>query len=112
MNGKPLAHTEVTLSAKDDPALGDYATRTGADGRFELFQDPRPGTYIKPGRYVVLIANQGEAPPEEEPAAVAPGSDGRPNNLPPVYNQKDTSPLIVEVKPGDNHFELPLKASR
>ena len=111
LDGEPLAHADVTFWAKDNPALGAYGTRTDADGRFVLFKDPRPGAYIKPGRYVALVAQRSkDAPKEIEPAAVAASSNaGAPNLLPAVYSHKDDSPFIVDVKAGDNDFTLELK---
>jgi hypothetical protein len=107
LDGKPLGHTDVTFWPKDDSALGTYATRSGTDGRFELFRDPRPGSYIKPGRYVALVAKVTPAPAEVEVAAVA--SNLR-NSLPPIYDDKQRSPLIVDIKAGDNDVPLDLKS--
>src|SRR4051794_6950977 len=91
LDGKPLPHTDVNFWPKDDPTLGTYGTRTGAAGRFELFRDPRPGAYIKPGRYVALVAKVTAAPAEVEAAAVS--SNVR-NSLPPIYDDKEKSPLV------------------
>lgn len=111
LDGKPLSYAEVTFTAKEDPALGSYGTRTGADGRFVLFQDPRPGAYIKPGVYVAVMGNVSKPRKEVELAAAGNPGTGVRNPLPPVYCKKDDSPLIVEVKPGDNDFKLQLKSN-
>src|SRR5687768_1725892 len=111
LDDKPIAFAEVTFWAKDDPAPTAHATRTGADGRFELFQDPRPGAHIKPGRHVVVVTKFGDAPKETEPAAVAPGQEaGNRNALPTQYADKSSSPFEVDVQRGDNDFKFELKS--
>ena len=62
LDGDPLAGAEVQFWPKDDIQLGSHLSRTGADGRFELFQDPRPGVGIKPGVVLDEISNTDVAP--------------------------------------------------
>jgi hypothetical protein len=114
LDGNPLAGAEVQFWPKDDILLGSYLSRTGADGHFELFQDPRPGVGVKPGRYVVLVVKYGARegwPPKPGDDLPVPASEGMPwtqNTLPPIYNDKEHSPFIVEIKKGDNDFPLAL----
>jgi hypothetical protein len=116
LDGDPLAGAEVQFWPKDDIQLGSHLSRTGADGRFELFQDPRPGVGIKPGRYVVLVTKYGAKegwppkPGDDLPVAAAEGMPWTKNTLPAIYNDKEHSPLIVEIQKGDNDFPIPLES--
>jgi hypothetical protein len=71
---------------------------------------------IKPGRYVALVVKYGAKegwppkPGEDLPVGPVEGMPWMKNTLPPIYNDKDRSPLIVEIQTGDNDFPLPLKS--
>lgn len=117
LDGKPLAGAEVKFWPKDDLKLNAYTAITRADGTFEIFKDPRPGTGLKPGRYVILVAKfGGAAATVREDVAAAPAQEGfmpgTYNTLPSKYNDKDKCPFVVALHQGDNDCPLPLESGK
>ena len=116
INGQPLAGAQVQfcpLAAADAPS---YTAIADADGRFEVFKDPRPGLGLKPGRYVILVTKfAGAAAAPKDEAAGAPLQEGTMpgtyNILPPLYNDRAKSPFVVDLQPGDNYVPLVIERS-
>jgi hypothetical protein len=108
IDGKPLADAGVQFWPKGDLTLGVYGGQTDPEGRFQL--KSRESEWVKPGRYVVIIAKevdkQGKVPVfkegEDMMKYAAPGMLH--NILPGVYKDRDRSPFTVEVAPGDNEL--------
>jgi hypothetical protein len=117
LDNKPLTFADVRLLPKDDPGLGDGGSgQTAADGKVEILANPkRP---IRPGRYVVLVkklvGKDGSPFRMEDDIAVRPGREGAgvQNLLPPVYGDKDRSPLIVTLTADENAVTLELNSKQ
>lgn len=112
LDNKPLAGADVLFWPKDDLALGAGMGTTGPDGRFAVVPDPRHGVPMKPGRYVAVVSKT-VGPPgatAEDVAAPAGGGPEARSLIPEMYGSKESSPLVVEVKAGDNDFPLALES--
>jgi hypothetical protein len=66
---------------------------------------------MKPGHYVVVVSKTAGPPGAgaDDVAAPAGGAEGARSLVPEVYASKESSPLVVEVKAGENDFPLPLE---
>jgi hypothetical protein len=93
LEGRPLANVGVTFLPEGKGPLA--SGNTNAAGEFRL-STLRPGDGAPVGRHRVVLG-----PSEEGAAAVA---------VPPEYGRPETTPLSVEVLPGQvNRVRLPLK---
>ena len=117
VDGNPLAGAEVIFWPKDNLELGtNIPAVTGSDGKFEVFPNLQTGVILKPGSYRVLIGKYVPIKPDAagQPADVGPDDDYDPyrgrNILPAVYNHKQRSPNLVEIKAGENDFQVELKS--
>src|SRR5262245_6843000 len=112
LDHKPLAGADVLFWPKDDLTLGAGMGTTGPDGRFAVVPDPRHGIPMKPGRYVVVVSKSAGPPgvAADDVAAPSGGAPGARGLVPEVYGSKESSPLVVEVKAGDNDFPLALES--
>lgn len=113
-NGQPLAGAQVQFCAPAGVERPSYTALTDADGRFEVFKDPRPGLGLQPGRYVILVAKfTGAAAAPKGEVAAAPLQEGilpgTYNILPPLYNDRTKCPFNVDLHPGDNYIPLVLE---
>jgi hypothetical protein len=119
LDGKALEGADVRFVPKEDPKLGEFGGRTGADGKFSITVGG-PGMMAHPGQYVAVIT-KGQAvgapkitkPPKSEEElkeamkATAPGSSA--GALPERYGNPKTSPFPVEIMAGTTElapFEL------
>jgi hypothetical protein len=103
LDGRPLAEAKVLFVPKTNRKLPSSFTRTDAEGRFRL--DRHCGQPLRPGKYAVLITKYvdktGKVPDTEE--ADQPDASGELRNLVPArYNDADRSPLVVDIKEGEN----------
>lgn len=112
LDHKPVTGADVLFWPKDDLALGAGMGTTDRDGRFAVVPDPRHGVPMKPGRYVVVVSKSAGPPGvmADDVAAPAGGAPGARSLIPEVYGSKESSPLLVEVKAGDNDFPLTLES--
>lgn len=114
LDGKPITDAGIQFWPKQDLNLGVYFGRTDPEGRYQLKSSN--DEWVKPGKYVVIVAKevnkQGKVPDLKEGDNMmlyaAPGMLR--NVLPAVYADKDRSPFVVEVKPGDNDLPFDLKS--
>lgn len=114
LNGAPLADAQVQFCPPAGTDGPTYTAISDADGRFEVFMDPRPGLGLKPGKYVVLVTKfAGAAAVPKEEVAGAPLQEGTMpgtlNVLPPIYNDRARSPFVIDLQPGDNYVPLALE---
>ena len=110
LDGKPLSGVVVVFHPDGGrPAEG----RADAEGRYELrYIRETMGTKVGRNRVEIAPNEEGEDAPETEgdveaPSVQQPGKSGKPV-IPARYNTK--SELEVDVKPGENTFDFPLKS--
>jgi hypothetical protein len=82
-----------------------YSAELGAGGSADLGADgvyaiPEP---LRPGRYSVAILPASEPPTEDDTAASPSKNSG---NLPAKYRDPQQSGLVVDIKEGDNSFDV------
>jgi hypothetical protein len=111
LDGQPLAGAQVHFCPPAGVDGPTYTAISDADGRFELFKDPRPGLGLKPGKYIILVTKfAGAAAAPKDEVAGAPLQEGTMpgtyNILPPLYNDRARSPFVIDLQPGDNYVPL------
>jgi hypothetical protein len=98
--GQPVTEGIVVFA---NPTLGVHrASKLGADGRYEVFTNGRPGLPL--GSYQVSVA-----PPVDELVIGPINTPPKPReyaNLPKKYRSPATSGLTLEVKSGENPFDV------
>jgi hypothetical protein len=103
LDGKPLPDAQLGFFHKDKGAVLNGAM-TDAEGNFQVRPDKVKHT-LQPGTYIVLVQKymqkDGKAPPPEQRGMLY-FSGALRNTLPDRYSSVKASPLIVEIKPGDN----------
>jgi hypothetical protein len=95
LDGTPVADAQIRFMPYDNPDLGNAFCRTNTNGEFTIKPDANDNNWLKPGKYKVLIS---KIAPIEVKAMGAPEV----NLLPAQYNLQDKTPLIAELKNGDN----------
>jgi hypothetical protein len=114
---QPIDAPEQTGRPAGHPGSAPRGT-VGVDGTFTLTSvDGKPGTLIGPHRVIFqmpptkrprLLAEEREGMSPEEIKAVEEEFSRRPV-YPPLPCSANITPAEVEVKPGDNNFELSLQ---
>ncbi len=95
--GKPLPGGTIAFHGEKG---GQFVTSLGPDGTFAVKEMPA-------GKYQVTIETESIKPRPEDKT---PPKDGvRYIPIPKVYAAPKTSPLMVEVRPGQNTFDISLQ---
>ena len=103
VNGKPHAGIELRFHPAGDStgAGADGLSGIGGEYRLEFYdhagRDYRPGAIA--GRYKVVLIDQSRPTPKA-------GEKMAPSAVPGPYTDPRTTPLEVEVKPGDNVIDI------
>jgi hypothetical protein len=101
---KPLADAHLSFIKKGEAAATNVAV-TDAEGNFQVKPDKAKRT-LPPGTYTVLVRKyvqkDGKPPPPAEDQLMLIASGQLHNILPERYSSPKSSPLTVEIKPGDN----------
>jgi hypothetical protein len=97
-DGRPAAGVIVTFE-ETEQHLGASGT-ADADGHYRL-GTTAPGDGTPPGKYVVSVHQPGPADSSQPQPA---------RTFPLRYERPATSGLTCEVQPGDNTYDIPLKA--
>ncbi|HTN73764.1 MAG TPA: hypothetical protein VL096_00905 [Pirellulaceae bacterium] len=95
LDGQPLAGAEVQLLPKDNPALGMHSGTTDATGKFVIVESGSSNTPFKAGKYVALVSKQ--SMPANAASLPGGGMGAMVNEVPPLYQDRAASPLIVEI---------------
>ncbi|GEM_PF-575746 len=104
LDGNTLPDAEVRFFSKENnPELGTAQAKTDAKGEFTIKPDANNNNWLKPGKFMVLVS--------KIVSTKADGAMGTPtvNLVPAIYNLQLKTPLIVELKDGENKlptFEL------
>jgi hypothetical protein len=103
LDGTAVADAQVRFLSKDNkPELGTAQAKTNAKGEFIIKPDDKDNNWLMPGKFMVLIS---KIPPIQANAMGAPEV----NLLPPQYSLQAKTPLVAELKNGENKlppFEL------
>ncbi len=102
LDGTPVVDAQIRFMPKDNQALGTAFCRTDTKGEFIIKPDANDNNWLKPGKYKVLIS---KIAPIQVKAMGAPEV----NLLPPLYSLQNKTPLIADLKNGENKlppFEL------
>jgi len=103
LDGAAVADAQVRFLSKDNkPELGTAKTKTNSKGEFIIKPDDKDNNWLMPGKFMVLIS---KIPPIQTNAMGAPEV----NLLHPHYNLQAKTPLVAELKNGENKlspFEL------
>ena len=103
LDGTAVADAQVRFLSKDNkPELGTAQAKTNAKGEFIIKPDKKDNNWLMPGKFMVLIS---KIPPIQANAMGAPEV----NLLPPQYSLQAKTPLVAELKNGENKlppFEL------
>ena len=103
LEGTAVADAQVRFVSKDNkPELGTAQAKTNANGEFIIKPDDKDNNLLMPGKFMVLIS---KIPPIQANAMGAPEV----NLLPPQYSLQAKTPLVAELKNGENKlppFEL------
>jgi len=103
LDGAPLEGANLQLVGASDPSLGMHSTSTDAQGKFTFSESGDSTTPIKNGSYVVLVSKR-TLPPDA--ASLPGGGMGADKEIvPAIYQDKEKSPLKVEVNTAK--MELP-----
>jgi hypothetical protein len=111
LDGQPLADATIAFYASGQLNVEMYASRSSADGNYELRTAAPEG--IKGGTYKVTVAKW--TAKESVPAGLDVEQLRRvgktANTVPSQYADADKTPLEVEVNSGNNAIDLSLKSS-
>ena len=118
LDDKPLAGAQVVFYPNEDRKLDiSIPSSTNATGAFTLARNVQTEVILKPGTYRVLVGKFTRARPDaadkanENPEADPDYDEYRGRNiLPPIYNHKQKSPIVVEIKPGENDVKVELRS--
>ncbi len=102
-NGQPLAKAMVTFHPKQGADLQTLPPTglTNDDGTFTLSTGDKAGAPA--GEYIVTIICSEEVAPKK--GEISTGPPETQDKLNGVYANRDSSKIVVTVKPGDNQLE-------
>lgn len=108
LDKQPLSHAAVQFWPKDDLGLGVYGGKTDENGKFQM--KSRLEDFVKPGKYVVLIARDvkvkdGKVPDASDDMMELAKPGALRNTLPPRYFDRANPVFVVDIQVG--HNELP-----
>jgi hypothetical protein len=118
LDSKPVSEAAVTFWPKDDPSLGAAMANTDGIGKFDVLSDPRTGTVpLKAGHYRVGVTKivQVKGGPflkvlEDVAVPSVSAGAGTKNLVPDKYADAKSSPVVVEIRKGDNDIPINLTA--
>jgi hypothetical protein len=110
LDSQPLAGAQVVFIGEDEKNQAPVVALTNNEGNYKLVGNQGGG--IPAGKYKVMVSKvtlpDGTVPTGERlEQARAKGLLN--NSLPKIYEDRSTSPLHFDVRPGDNKVDLPLK---
>jgi len=110
LEGEPLASAQVVFIGEDEKNRAPLMAPTDEDGSYKLVGHKGGG--IAAGKYKVVVtkmALKDGTIPEGPKLQEARSKDLLLNVLPKVYEDRSTTPLSFEVRPGGNKIDLVLK---
>lgn len=110
LDNQPLAGAEIGFVGVEEGKETLMVTTTNDEGAYKLVPNTRAG--VPAGRYKVTVRKMSlkdGTVPTGEKRDQARDKGLLVNTLPKVYEDQATTPFEVEVKPGSNTVDLPLK---
>jgi len=110
LGSEPLIGAQVVFIGEDEDNQTPLVTQTREGGNYRLTANKAGG--IPVGKYKVVVtrvALPDGTIPQGEKLVQARNSGQLKNMLPEVYEDRSTTPLVVEVRPGENLLNLELK---